>query len=419
MIKSIIKKIKILVVMLAFSAGVICFAGAFAYSPKVPKKVTLNGVSVGGMTRAEAARVVRKVTEDYLKDKTLKIVAGSTEYKFAYPEIYYKDDVYSVLKNAQSGKSYKAETRYYLCGMEEIASWICLNESSSAVEPYAKFSSYGVPFEYFEGNDGREPDRAKLIEDTANSLNGGFEDVVLKFKTVNRKTTLESVKQKTRLLSSFTTKFDGGNLNRASNIRLAASKINGCVLTSGKTLSFNNIVGARVKERGFLSAKIIEHGEFTEGVGGGVCQVSTTLYNAALLSGLEIEEYHPHSLAVSYVPPSRDAMVSGKACDLKIKNTGETPVYIRAHTTNGSITFDIYGKSDGAVYSLDSSVTGNIPAEEETTDDPAKERAGKDGVLSEGYLKITRGGTTKSVRIRKDKYLPVKKRVYTEIEAQG
>ena len=82
-------------------------------------------------------------------------------------------------------------------------------------------------------------------------------------------------------------------------------------------------MGARTKARGFLPAKIIENGEFVEGVGGGVCQVSTTLYNCALLAGFNIEEYHPHSLAVSYVPPSRDAMVSGLSCDLKIKNNSD------------------------------------------------------------------------------------------------
>lgn len=398
--------------MLAVSAGVIFCAGGFVYDGKIPRNVTVNGIAVGGLNLLEAARLVRAETENYLKDKSLEICAGENIYKFTYPEIYYRDNVFSVLKSAKKGGSYSAEASYFLCGAEEIAQGICLAERRLKVEPYAQFSAYGKPFAYFEGSDGRYADKNQILKDIDKSLNGGFEKVNVKFSKQFRTETLEAVKENTRLLSSFTTHFDGGNLNRVSNIRLAAAKINGTVLNGGKTLSFNDIVGARVKERGFLTAKIIENGEFTEGVGGGVCQVSTTLYNAALLSGLKIEEYHPHTLAVSYVPPSRDAMVSGKAFDLKIKNNGKTPVYIRANVTDGSITFDIYGKSDGARYTLKSSVTGNIPAPEEITDDPAKARSGKDGLLSESYLEITRAGVTESKLLRKDKYRPVNRRTY-------
>lgn len=399
--------------MLAVSAGFVFFACAFTYGGKVPKNVTVNGIAVGGLSVADAASAVRAETENYLKDKTLEICAGDKVFKFTYPEISYRDNVFTLLKNAEKGRSYQAETSYYLCGAKEIAQGICLSEQRLKEEPYAKFSAYGKPFTYFEGEDGRKADEKQILKDIDKSLNGGFEKVNVKFTKIFRTVTLDKIKAETRLLSSFTTNFDGGNLNRVSNIRLAAAKINGTVLESGKTLSFNDIVGERVKERGFLTAKIIEKGEFTEGVGGGVCQVSTTLYNAALLSGLKIVEYHPHTLSVGYVPPSRDAMVSGKAFDLKIKNNGKTPVYIRANVTDGSVTFDIYGKSDGAKYKLKSSVTGSIPAPEEPTDDPAAERAGKDGILSEGYLEITRAGVTQSLLLRKDKYQPVKRRVYS------
>lgn len=412
MIKRILLKFSLIIYMLAFSAGIICFACGFSISRRVPKNVLVNGVEVGGMTRDEALKTVRGGIERELKDKTLEVRGGSAVYKFRYPEIGYRDDLYSIIKNAKQGGEYTAEISYYLCGLNEIAPHISLNESIFAVEPYYTFSVRGEPFTYFEGQDGKTVDGKKLVEDIKKSLAGGFEPVYLRYYKVKRQKTLQEVKENTRLLSSFTTYFDGSNINRSSNIRLAVAKLNGVVLESGKTLSFNDIVGARVKERGFLSAKIIENGEFTEGVGGGVCQVSTTLYNAALLSGLKITEYHPHSLAVGYVPPSRDAMVSGSLCDLKITNTAETPVYIRAKSVNGSVTFDIYGLPDGAEYSLNTEVTGSIPAGEEFTDDPHKVKTGRDGTLSEGYLTVTRGGYTKTVRLRKDKYLPVKKVTY-------
>ncbi len=405
MIKFLLKLNRCLLVPALF-AGVIFFACAFSFT--VPKGVTVNGVEVGGLSYAQAAAAVRAQAEDYLKDKRLKIVTDNGEYSFSYPEIYYKDNVYKLLKNAKKGEYLTAEFTYYLCGGEAIARSICANESVLPVEPSAKFNLSGTPFTYDEGRDGRQVDKSALIADINASLNGGFKPVTLKFSTVKRQKSLNEIKLGTHRLAAFTTYFDGGNLTRVSNIRLAASKINGTVLGGGKTFSFNDIVGERLKSRGFLPAKIIENGEFVEGVGGGVCQVSTTLYNAALLAGLDIKEYHPHSLAVSYVPPSRDAMVSGTSCDLKIVNGSDCPVYIRAITGKNYVSFEIYGTETGAYYSLSSQVTGTIKADEEVCDDPAKARDGKDGVTSEGYLTVTRGNYKKTVRLRKDKYLPVK-----------
>ncbi len=403
--------------MLAVLASVIFLFGGFTLS--IPKGVEVDGVAVGGLTRQEAACVLRQNIENDLKGKTLEVRGGRKIYTFKFPEIYYKDNIYTLLKNAKKGDKLCADVSYYLCGLNSIAPNICRNESVSVTEPYAKFSSFSTPFSYFEGNDGKLADEKKLIEDIKASLNGGFEPVTLSYNIVKRQKNMSEVKKATRLLCTFTTYFDGSNINRTSNIRLAAGKINGTVLESGKTLSFNDIVGARVKERGFLPAKIIEKGEFIEGVGGGVCQVSTTLYNAALLSGLEIKEYHPHSLAVSYVPPSRDAMVSGTYFDLKISNPYPSPVYIRANTVNGSVTFSIYGYDDGTEYSVSSEVTGTIPAPEESCDSPEKAKAGKDGMTSESYITVTRGGYKKTVRLRKDKYNPVKRVVYSAPAEEG
>ncbi len=399
--------------MLALTAGILFFCGLFCgFYSILPKNVKVNGIDVGGLSREEAARIIRQDFVEKLKEKELKVRSKSGEYVFRYPEIGYKDDLKNILKNVKKGRVYSAEFECYLCGLNEIAPDICRNESIFMVEPYAVFNKEGEPFTYYGGNDGIIADEAQLKSDILKSINGQFNEVSLKYTRVARTKTLEEVKKQTAPLSSFTTYFDGGNLTRTSNIRLAAAKLNGCVLEGGNILSFNHIVGARVKERGFLPAKIIVNGEFTEGVGGGVCQVSTTLYNAALLAGLNISEYHPHSLAVGYVPPSRDAMVSGSSCDLKIENKGRTPVYIRAQTGNGFVKFSLYGKSDGGVYSLSSEVTGSIPAPEEFTGDAEKAREGKDGILSYGYLTYKKGGETKITLIRKDRYAPVKRFVY-------
>ncbi|MDE7306099.1 MAG: VanW family protein, partial [Clostridia bacterium] len=344
------------------------------------------------------------------------VYGKESEYVFTYPEIGYKDDLQKLIKTVKSGGEYSAEVKYYLNGISEISSYICENESAPAVEPYAVFNESGEPFTYFEGSDGVKADRLKLLNDIRASLESDFAPVTVSTKQIKRNTRLNEVKYDTRLLSSFTTYFDGTNENRSHNIRLAAEMINGTILSDGQGFSFNSVVGERTEARGFKTAKIIEKGEFVEGIGGGVCQVSTTLFNAAVLSGCKISEYHPHSLSVSYVPPSCDAMVSGTYFDLKFENVTGRTLYIRAVSGKNFIKFNIYGRGDGATYSYSSAITGSIPAPVEETDDINMVKDGKDGIISEGYLTITRNGVQKRVLFRRDKYAPVKKTVLAEEE---
>ena len=399
--KTVILKIYSLMFMLAFFAGLIFFACAFC--AKLPKNVTIDGIEVGGKSAAEAVRLVRGSIEENLKTKSLTIIGADKKYVFSYPEIGYKDNLQKLVKAVKKGNSYTAEVSFYLNGLSEISHCICDEQSRPVTEPYAIFNASGTPFTYCAGSDGFKADRNKLVADVRASLSGGFCDVKVEYKTLKRTETLSAVKNKTRLISAFTTYFDSSNFDRAHNIRLAAATVNGTVLAPGEVFSFNGVVGERTADRGFKSAKIIEKGEFVDGVGGGVCQVSTTLYNAALLAGCQITEFHPHSLAVSYVPPSCDAMVSGTYYDLKFKNSLSEKLYIRAAAGKGYVTFYFYGKSDGAQYSYASRVTGNIPAPEEVTDDPSRVKDGRDGILSEGYLTVTRGGIKKTVLYREDK----------------
>lgn len=414
--KKLLKKLAILLCLSALSAGVFF---ALGFGVTLPKGVIINGEEVGGLSYADAAKKVREKTEKYLKEKELKISGGGREYVFRYPEIYYKDDLSKLLRTAKKGQSYTAKTEYYLCGLNEIAAGISLNERVLVEEPSATFKKSGEPFIYSNGHDGKEVDASKLKADIINSLSKNFQPVTISFIPVCRKTTIEEVKRNTSKLGSFTTYFDGGNINRSSNIRLAAALINGKILKGGESFSFNAAVGARIPSRGFLTAKIIENGEYTEGVGGGVCQVSTTLYNAAILSGMEIEEYHPHSLSVGYVSPSRDAMVSGEACDLKFSNPSKTPVYIRAEAGEGFVTFTLYGLNGGATYSLESVILERIPPEEENCEDIAQAREGKEGIKSECYLVENRGGFIKRKKLRTDFYKSVKRVIYAPLTTQN
>ncbi|MFP3440966.1 VanW family protein, partial [Pantoea sp. SIMBA_133] len=116
------------------------------------------------------------------------------------------------------------------------------------------------------------------------------------------------------------THFRKNNLERTSNIELAAEAINNTVVFPGETFSFNQTVGKRTKERGYLPAPIIVKGELSEGIGGGICQVSSTLFNAVDQAGVQIIERYSHSRSVPYVKPGRDATVSWYGPDFSFRN---------------------------------------------------------------------------------------------------
>ena len=211
-------------------------------------------------------------------------------------------------------------------------------------------------------------------------------------------------------ISAYTTYYDKGDVGRCKNIAVAASLIDGVVLQAYGEFSFNNTVGKRTKEAGFQQAKIIVNGEYVLGVGGGVCQVSTTLYNAALKAGLTITEYHPHSLRVGYVPPSRDAMVSGSS-DLKLFNPHSFPVYLSLKTTGESVCAAFYGKNEGYRYEINERVVGEIapppPIVKEGELDEII-RAAKEGIKSEAYVECYKNNRLIfRKRLRVDEYRPI------------
>jgi vancomycin resistance protein YoaR len=140
-----------------------------------------------------------------------------------------------------------------------------------------------------------------------------------------------------------------------------------------------------------------------------VCQVSTTLYNAALKSGLQITEFHPHSLRVSYVPPSRDAMVSSSS-DLRFFNARPHAVKVKTHMEKNALKISIFGQKDGYRYEIISNIVGEIPPPPPVIKKGEKEeilREEKVGIESESFLEIYQSGKLVSrKRLRKDRYLP-------------
>jgi vancomycin resistance protein YoaR len=156
--------------------------------------------------------------------------------------------------------------------------------------------------------------------------------------------TVEDLHQIDGVLGSFSTSY-AATRTRGYNVALATSRIDGTVLAPGEVFSYNRTVGPRVASAGFREAPVILHGELVPGMGGGVCQVSSTLYNAVLLAGLRVVDRSHHAFPVHYLPAGRDATVVDGAIDFQFRNSTDAPICIRSSTHGGRVNFTIWGKS--------------------------------------------------------------------------
>ena len=154
------------------------------------------------------------------------------------------------------------------------------------------------------------------------------------------------------LLAEFSTKYNAGAKNRTTNLKLASDKINGTVIMPGEVFSYNKVVGKRTIEAGYKEATIYENGQVTSGLGGGICQISTTLYNAAVEANLDITSRRNHMFTTSYVPAGMDATVAWGSTDFKFKNIREYPIKIESTVNGGIAKVRIYGLKTDNEYNI-------------------------------------------------------------------
>jgi len=279
-----------------------------------------------------------------------------------------------------------------------------------------------APFIYYKERAGKLADLDALGLAVARAMDGSGAANCLS-EEVPPAVTLDDLKARTQTMGEFSTAFRTSGEARRNNIRLAAEAINGTVIAPSETFSFNQTVGERTEDRGYQVANIVVNGTFVKGVGGGVCQVSTTLYNAVLFAGLKVENAAAHSCPVSYVSYSRDCTVSS-AIDFTFTNTTDSPVYVAAEVNGDAITFRLFGKKTGTIRSLESEVVERIaPKAVDEQGAPLSDvsmrpllQAGREGVRSELYAVSVRDGKTERTLIRKN-YYPPKDAVYGSISS--
>ena len=379
-----------------------------------------NGQNLGQICRNFTFKYKNKTfkfsTNEILKEKTL---SKAQKCVLKDKNMYF----YILAQLRNFGLTEREISAYMFPELEEIKNRLCSVINILPEEGYAEVVKNSCKIIYNEGRNGiylNQNEFYKNIYKNVETCENEIKIDILSSVYENN----EDIKKVFQEKSSFSTNFERSSPSRKNNIRVSLEKFDGLVLEAGEVLSFNLLTGKRDESSGYQKAKIITGGTFVQGFGGGVCQVSTTLYNACLLAGLEILEVHNHSLPVSYVEPSFDAMVNSGSSDLVVRNNTGGRILITTSSKNDICKFKIFGEKNKYKITRFSEKISILPAEKDVvctdykkfTDEellPGEEKRlsfPKDGYCSRGYLKFydENGVLIKTEKIRENRYNPTK-----------
>ena len=264
-------------------------------------------------------------------------------------------------------------------------------------------------------------DFAISLEEAKNILEEQKEEYVIPLKITIPEITLNDLGKEAfpQILGTFSTTYNTSNQNRITNLKLASEKIDGTIILPGETFSYNKVVGERTIAKGYKEAAVYADGKVVDGIGGGICQLSSTLYNSVLYANLEITSRSNHRFLTSYVTAGRDATVSWGTIDFCFKNTRSYPIKITSEVKNGVVTTSIYGIKEEKEYEvvIESKVTEVIPystkyVKDSTLKEDEEEivQYGANGAKSETYKIVKYNGIVVSrEQISSDMYSPLER----------
>lgn len=360
--KSNVKKYKIVGLM-----AIICVLGVsinyfnkkYIYTNVIAKNIFIEGIDVSNLTKEEA---INYVNENVILGELQLNYNGETNV-ISPDEIDLKYNTSEVVEKAYN---YTKTDSYF----ENVKRFFNLNKNSKNLEIKSLYNENKLSEKIQNISDsinvdmknakvyisdsgnistssatiGKELDIASTKESIYDALkNKDFKSIDLKVNIKEPKISTEAAKSVNTLLAEFSTKFSTKDSNRVTNVVLSAKATSDVLLMPGEEFSYNNLTGKRTASNGYKDAPVIINGKLEQDVGGGVCQVSSTLFNSVLYSGLDVTSRRNHSLKSSYVSIGRDAMVSDGGSDFRFKNPYSHPVYIKNTVSNGVITSKIYG----------------------------------------------------------------------------
>jgi len=369
----------------AISAFFIVFVAAIVFENNTVKGwddliypgVTVDGTDLSGMNKEQAKDAIEKNHGNLISDKKINVTVEGKTFSVAYSKLKPTYDIASAVDEAYSygkdrslfgkfnaikfkeGKSFELKLSYNDKAVSDFISSIETAVNVSAVD--AKIDVNGG-FNITPEKDGKKLDSETLKKELLSKIDGKLgsdTNVSAAVITAKAAVTAEKLKNINAKVASYSTNYGSiSTAARANNIVTATKSINGTLLMPGETFSFNGTVGERTEARGYQQAPVIIGNKVDSGLGGGICQVSSTLYNACLLGNLKIAERTHHTFPSSYVPKGQDATVDYGNIDFKFTNSYSYPLYIVGSAGGGYVTFSLY--SDKSLTATTCKITNDI-----------------------------------------------------------
>ena len=433
--------------MFSLMMGVL-FCGTTSYaktaSDEIAMGVYVEELNVSGMTKDEAKTAIDAYVEGKSEEK-ITLSVGDQELEVSRGDLgvaWTNEDVvdealrlgksgnlirrYKAMKDLQfNNKVYELD---YTADEELIQTVVtekCTKYNQKAVNVGLKKTSSG--FEVIDGKQGIVVDEENAMKVILNFIEADYssENTKVAVPTMISEPlgSAEELAKVKDLLGSFQTSFKSSNADRSKNVRTGTGHIDGTVLYPGETFSTYEYVNPFTLENGYAMAGSYLNGKVVDSLGGGICQVSSTLYNAVLMAELEVVERSPHSMMVTYVQESADAAIAGTYKDFKFKNSTDAPIYIEGYTTDGKqVVFNIYGEETRPAnrkIKYTNKVLEVTPAATQLVADPAQGigyrivESGHNGCKAELYKEVYVDGVLESSeRVNKSNYQLSNRTVY-------
>ena len=359
--------------------------------------LTIDGVDVSDLDYQTALAHFEALDQQLHSAYFVELTFGNQRWVLEEDAFGYRSDYRQILDSAWAVGRYGSFEERYIAASRAGGEWsrnypitrtIDKNRLLSELTPIATaltqpgsnaqvtgFSTTKLTFNFKEGTVGYIVDAETLMQQVLDKVAEGGGELPIIRREVDPPLTAEQLSKLFGKIASATTNASFSDSNRLTNIKLACKTVNGMVIQPGETFSFNKALGERTTKKGYKAAGALENGMHTKQVGGGICQVSTTLFNAVAKADLQIVDRSPHSIPSVYVDLGKDAAVNWNNQDFKFKNNGQYPIYIVATLSKDKkVTFSIYGKllDDGVTIKVVSKRVGaKNPGPDEIIVDPS------------------------------------------------
>ncbi len=405
------------------AVGMIAGGSVFAYGQYMKSKmeeavnvntiysgISINGTDVSGKTKEEALQQLQQEADVHLGNQKIIIQQEDKIWDIPFSDLDVKYDIeasveqaweigrtgelkdrYKVVTDVAQNKedipiSYTHDKQKVVEKLQEIATEFNVEAQDSTI------TRKNGAFQITEEQKGYAMDVDKTVPKVEEMLEQNTGGTIEPEITITEpKVTKADNEKVTDLIGTYSTTYSANAAGRNENLRVGCANIDGTVIAPGEVFSMNVGLGPQTYANGYKDAGVYVNGKVEQGVAGGVCQVTSTLYNAVILAELEVVERYPHSMTVGYVPLGRDAAVAGDYKDLKFRNDTEYPVYLEAYARDGKVVCNLYGHEiHDAGHKVDFEMVfdGTIPK-------PA-EKVTQDATKPEGYRQVTYTGKTGS-----------------------